>query len=113
MIKLKQKDIKPLRESMAEENKTCPLCNKSLFEGQRLALDHCHISGLIRAPLCNWCNSQLGRIENAAIRTVGKDNLLGFLENVVEYVKFHQLNPSEYEHPTHGVKKTRKRKKKG
>jgi len=107
ITKMKQKDIKPLREKMLQE--VCPLCLKS-YEGKVACLDHCHITGLIRAPLCSWCNSQLGKMEGAAIRAVGKDNMLAFLERAIDYVKFHSENPSEYEHPTHGVKKKKKRK---
>ncbi|HHG3075741.1 TPA: endonuclease domain-containing protein [Vibrio parahaemolyticus] len=106
VIKLKQKDIKPLRDEMLQD--ACPLCNRT-YEGLTPCLDHCHISGLIREPLCRNCNAMLGKIENAAIRAVGKSNVLPFLTRVRDYVNHHQNNPSTYEHYTHGVKKKRKK----
>ncbi|HDI3264210.1 TPA: hypothetical protein PMC50_002834 [Vibrio cholerae] len=108
MIKLKTKDLKSLREEMVLANPLCSLCGKDMTEKQRIALDHCHVSGRIREPLCSWCNVNLGKIENAAIRTVGKDSLLTFLINAVQYIQFHQQNPSDLEHPTHNKPKKRK-----
>ena len=87
----------------------CPLCDRS-YEGLVPCLDHCHVTGLIRAPLCRNCNSQLGKIENAAIRCKGKNGILQFLEAAVAYVKYHQENPSLLEHPTHNKPKKRKPK---
>lgn len=109
ITKMKTKDIKPMREEMLSDAPQCSLCGSNMLTKTRVALDHCHITGRIRAPLCGWCNSQLGKIENAAIRAVGKDRMLEFLLNSVEYVKHHRENPSNYEHPTHNKPKKRRK----
>lgn len=88
----------------------CPLCLRS-YEGKTVCLDHYHITGLIREPLCRFCNSQLGKVENAAIRAVGKGNYYSFLERAISYIKTHIDNPSSFEHPTHNKPKKRKSKK--
>ena len=43
----------------------CCVCGRPQKSGKRLATDHSHTSGLIRALLCSTCNRLLGRIERA------------------------------------------------
>lgn len=109
MIQLKQKDIKPWREERIKTITHCCLCGRS-FEEKEPVADHCHITGLIRDVLCRNCNSMLGKIENAAIRAVGKERMLEFLLNSVNYVQHHRDNPSDLIHPTHNKPKKRKKK---
>lgn len=46
---------------LAHQNKRCAICKKPRQPGKkRLALDHCHASGLVRGILCHWCNKMLG-----------------------------------------------------
>jgi recombination endonuclease VII len=42
----------------------CWLCRKRQKSGKRLAVDHRHSDGLIRALLCSQCNRLLGKIES-------------------------------------------------
>ena len=50
---------------LAFQNGVCCVCGRTQKSGKRLATDHSHISGLIRALLCSVCNRLLGRIERA------------------------------------------------
>ena len=43
----------------AAQGHRCAICN-SEGEGRRFHLDHCHITGNVRAILCHTCNSGLG-----------------------------------------------------
>lgn len=47
----------------AYQNHVCFVCCKPQKSGKRLALDHSHQSGLLRALLCSTCNRALGRME--------------------------------------------------
>jgi hypothetical protein len=59
----------------------CPLCLKRDVK----ALDHCHETGKIRGPLCIWCNTALGSVE---------DNI-EILERMILYLKEKQLDGSQ------------------
>lgn len=49
---------------LAEQGGGCALCGRSPKHGKRLAVDHNHKSGRVRALLCWQCNGRLlGRLE--------------------------------------------------
>lgn len=48
--------------SAAQDHK-CAICGKPENGKRRLAVDHCHETGLIRALLCGPCNNHLGTYE--------------------------------------------------
>lgn len=51
-------------EAMSEaQGHCCAMCRKSETERQKLAVDHCHETGAIRALLCGLCNRNLGTYE--------------------------------------------------
>lgn len=41
----------------------CAICGKSAANGRRLAIDHCHATGVVRALLCTRCNLNVGVYE--------------------------------------------------
>ena len=45
---------------MEAQNGVCAICSQSCVSGRRLAVDHCHATGLIRGLLCANCNRALG-----------------------------------------------------
>lgn len=96
-IKLKYKDIKPLRDSkILEQNGKCLLCEHPI---EAPCLDHNHKTGIIRGVLCRGCNSMLGKIENSiAICKMSPTKLSNFLNNVDDYIKH---TSSYYIHPTY------------
>jgi hypothetical protein len=57
----------------------CAICGRHEIKNnnRRLSIDHCHISGFVRALLCNQCNRALGLF---------KDDVT-ILERAVEYLK--------------------------
>jgi len=43
----------------------CNICGvMSEANGRRLAVDHCHTTGLVRGVLCRRCNQSIGQFEN-------------------------------------------------
>lgn len=46
------------------QNKTCALCCQ---HSNRLHVDHCHNTGLVRGLLCYNCNSGIGRLKDSVI----------------------------------------------
>jgi hypothetical protein len=40
----------------------CAVCKKQNLNGKRLAVDHDHKTGIVRALLCDVCNTTLGKI---------------------------------------------------
>jgi hypothetical protein len=39
-----------------KEGKSCRLCGHT----KHLVVDHCHVTGIVRDVLCQWCNKGLG-----------------------------------------------------
>ena len=48
---------------LKEQNYTCAIC-KQPETNIRLAVDHCHKTGVIRGLLCKRCNQMLGNMED-------------------------------------------------
>lgn len=46
------------------QNGVCAICRKPPGGGKRLAVDHCHATGVVRALLCTGCNVAVGRYES-------------------------------------------------
>lgn len=43
---------------------SCAICRKPCQTGRRLAIDHCHQTGIIRGLLCQGCNTGLGKFQD-------------------------------------------------
>lgn len=48
------------RVLLEKQSGKCAICGEACATGQRLAVDHCHTTGRVRALLCRACNSALG-----------------------------------------------------
>ena len=92
------------------QGNVCPVCKKPInlqVMGNKsdYVVDHCHESGLIRAVLHRSCNSAEGRVINAAGRWGAKSTkyseVIPYLKNLVEYLEYHQENPSSLLYPDH------------
>lgn len=64
-------------------------------------VDHDHATGDVRAVLCRWCNACLGKIENWSNRIGRGVDGKEFLRNTLEYLAFHEANPSGTKYPTY------------
>ena len=97
-MKLKQKDIKPLREQyLSEQLGLCAICKESVDPGEAV-LDHCHTTGLIRAVLHRGCNMYIGALENNQKRNrITATRLACILANFQTYV----ATTKPILHPTH------------
>lgn len=61
------------------QNGVCAICKESCATGMRLAVDHDHATGKVRALLCKNCNTALGLFrEDVAI-----------MFRAIEYLEFH------------------------
>ncbi len=72
---------------IADQNGKCAICGneETSFEGRtgarkRLAIDHCHATGRIRALLCWRCNAALGKVEDS----------ITLLEKMILYLRKHE-----------------------
>ena len=108
MTRLAARDIKEYRAKLLKKQKgICPLCKTELLP-EDAALDHCHITGHIRAVLHTSCNSAEGRIIRWASRNRASSPEV-FIRNLVRYwAKDYSKNP---EHYTHGAAKRRRSRK--
>ena len=62
-----------------EQNNKCAICGKEETGGMRLALDHNHTTGKVRALLCRNCNKMIG---------CAKEDI-SILAKAIEYLKKH------------------------
>lgn len=68
-------------EMLRSQNGRCKICKRKQI-GRRLAVDHCHKTGLVRSLLCSNCNSMLGqaredvKVFRAAIAYINRFSLL-------------------------------------
>ena len=114
MVKIKQKDIRVLREQYyAEQNGLCALCFEHMdpFES---VLDHDHKTGQLRGVLHRGCNAYIGSMENNLARNrISTNRLSLILINFMSYISTHK----PIRHPTHltpeeRIERTRLRAKK-
>jgi hypothetical protein len=61
---------------LASQGGRCAICSKTIGEnGRLLAVDHNHITGMVRGLLCRACNLGIGQMEK-----------LGFLDKALAYL---------------------------
>lgn len=92
------------KQYAASQRYICPLCKGTLMQGKP-ALDHCHITGHLRATLCQSCNVGEGKVKAAVLFRTPKNNMaykdpVKWLRNLADYLEYHQNNPSGIIHPT-------------
>ena len=98
MIKIKQKDIRLLREQYyLEQNGLCAICHE-LVQPEEAVLDHDHKTGYLRAVLHRGCNAYIGHMENNLARNrITPSRLDMILANFKNYV----ASTKPILHPTH------------
>jgi len=50
---------------LAGQGGGCAICGRSCSSGRRLAVDHCHRTGMVRGLLCKACNTAIGFLEDS------------------------------------------------
>ena len=69
---------------LAAQNGVCAICEDTCSTGYKLAVDHNHITGKIRALLCKNCNTAIGLL---------KENT-NTMNKAINYLEFHNLMDS-------------------
>jgi DNA repair exonuclease SbcCD ATPase subunit len=73
-------------EQLEKQGGACAICKKPHTQNKRrLAIDHCHKTGSVRALLCDLCNKGLGHFE---------DNK-SFLYSAILYLETHENKPDK------------------
>lgn len=62
------------------QKNACAICGKT--SSSKLAIDHCHKTGKVRALLCNGCNTSLGNVNES----------IDVLKKMIEYLEKHNEN---------------------
>lgn len=69
--------VEEYNKLLMSQNGGCKICNKNNNGKKHFAVDHCHLTGVIRGLLCTNCNITLGLM---------KDNSQ-LLQNAINYLK--------------------------
>ena len=104
MDRLKASEISDAKKILLEgQDYLCALCGEDLSEAEskNVCLDHSHVTGQVRAVLCRNCNSIEGRIWNFANRAKRGRTIVEWLTGMMEYIEYHEENPSGIFHPKH------------
>ena len=104
-VKLKHAQIAPARDKLvSQQGGLCPLCGAAMGKAaskKNPALDHDHITGIIRDALCINCNGLEGKIWNL-LRRMKRGGAREVLVNLQAYYERHDKRPhGEVIHPTH------------
>lgn len=62
-------DESAYQKFLSQQNGMCAICQKPQASGRRLAVDHCHETGVIRGLLCQACNSRVEKFTRYVQRT--------------------------------------------
>lgn len=67
--------LEQYEELLTKQNHQCAICENT--DTRRLAVDHCHTTGVVRGLLCSSCNISIGRFQDDVSR----------LERAISYLK--------------------------
>lgn len=70
---------------LKEQKGVCAICGKINKSGNRLSVDHNHLTGRVRGLLCTTCNSALGFFDG--------DGGIKLLLNAIDYVRKYNGRP--------------------
>lgn len=79
--------LRQYNQMLEKQNYMCVICGEEHRTDKKLVVDHCHISGKVRALLCNKCNFN--------VLGVYKDNY-DIIKRALEYLEKHHKNELPY-----------------
>lgn len=108
-VRIKATDLKEVRAALLKKQEWhCPLCERDLhyIKAQQRCVDHDHsatgpTAGMIRDVLCSNCNGNEGRIRNRVLCAKGAMDEIEWLQNLVDYWRYHRNYPSGIIHHTY------------
>jgi hypothetical protein len=101
MRKLKQREIKGVRDDILQkQGHKCAICLIDL-PNDAAVLDHSHVTGAVRGALCRNCNGIEGKVHNLARRAQRKFNAAWWIGRLLKYWASHETDQTGLMHPTH------------
>lgn len=68
--------VEQYNEMQEKQSGRCAICNQPEEQDRRLAVDHCHATGKVRALLCQSCNTGLGLFRDSEALLMAAANYL-------------------------------------
>lgn len=108
-IKVKSTQLAAVKKQLLEKQRyVCPLTGRDLrsMSPVNVVVDHCHVSGFIRAALARGANGAEGKIKSILGQFVGiaANDVVQqakFLHALADYIMLHRVPQTPYIHPKH------------
>lgn len=101
LVRLARSQQRPVAIKLyREQGSVCAICKEPIdftVKGEGV-IDHDHDTGEVRGTLHRWCNGQLGKVEQAAIRAKRGGTAQGWLVSAINYI---QTAKTGFMYPSH------------
>lgn len=56
--------LQDYNKMLEDQGSVCAICKKEETNGKRFAVDHCHLTNVVRGLLCSNCNRGIGHLQD-------------------------------------------------
>ena len=103
MKQLKRSELSVVRmELLKKQNNRCPITLKPINMSNSV-VDHCHVTGTVRAVLTRGGNGLEGKVSNLLTRWGGCGNNItakaALLRRLADYWELHRIPQTDYKYP--------------
>lgn len=101
-VRITEGQIPAIRAKMAKaQGNVCALCGRPFTAKDGPALDHDHVTGIVRAVIHRSCNGIEGRVLKLAQRATAGLSAKDYIIGLAAYYQLHETPQTQLIHPEH------------